>query len=92
MSLILHAILGLAGVFGSVMMGTRFQAEKENLSALTKIGMVLSYIGIMASAILGLASATGNNVFAIGGLSLAAIAYGVQAFARPAAKDPSMER
>jgi len=83
-SIILHAIFGLAGFGGSIMTIARFSEEKENLSALTKVGMMLAYVGTAVSSVLGFASATNNNPIVIGGLSLAAVVFAGVAFFRPA--------
>ena len=85
-SLILHAIFGLVAFAGSLTMSVRYQAEKENLSKLTKAGMIMTYVGTLVSSVLGFASATNNNPIVVGGLLIAAVVYAFMAFFKPASK------
>ena len=82
-SLLLHAIFGLVAFAGSLTMSVRYQEEKANLSKLTKVGMVMTYVGTLASSVLGFASATNNNPIVVGGLLVAALVYTGAVFFRP---------
>ncbi|MCL1949869.1 MAG: hypothetical protein FWF59_09080 [Turicibacter sp.] len=83
-SLVLHAIFGLVGFAGALGMSVNFAKEKENLSTLTKTGMIMAYVGTVVSSILGFASATNNNPIVVGGLTVAAVVYSGVKFLKPA--------
>jgi len=84
MTLVLHVIFGAVAFIGSLMLGSTF-GRQENLSKAQKAAIHMSYFGVLASTVLGFASAMGMGISLVG-VIVAAVAYTGFVFFRPMKK------